>query len=220
MNLLDRFQQTISTEETICKKLAKVVKAKYHPRWISDVRSMLKRGEANESEIDLVLNWLQGNHGLPFVPVVYSAKTFRQKFEKLLKLSNANRKRKITSEAREVLDRAFLILEPGEADDAIRFVQDCLDGYREYISVLNTWKPKERYRAIMTKTKLSALPPVDFVSDWIGGAWDMMKRKGVDTSGDLSGWVCGIKNKRFQSKQRKIVEEFTGNGIDWDRMLR
>lgn len=191
------------------------------PAW---ARAFLKlRNEAGPKTINAVLSWYCKNMGGEFVPVAYSAVSFRQKFSRIydamIRGNPGPEKVVINPEAEICLKEAgFPIWRGGEMKDELEFVQASLNNYENFCDALEDFYENESGDSAAVANWLRgylSAEPVTAIANWIREVhsislyWEQW-------DGSLLNWIWKPEQKLVRRRLRYAVAKFTGMPLDFD----
>jgi hypothetical protein len=192
------------------------------------------RQTATEEDILQVLQWFKSNIKDQWTPKAYSAKSFRQKFDRIEEAMNRNKSQDtpISDVARSIYKRLGDLSWKGiTGDQVLTTVQISLTNYQEFLAKLQSWevsctfmKRAEfvqvqsifRFTANFLNSNLST--DTQFVEKWIRDIHKMVTS--FDTwNGDITKQAFTVSNKRFKQQGREWATAYCGDSSRWDKLM-
>lgn len=228
---------------TAVRNKAKVHRGFSLRSWADEFRRIREVDGIDNPRIQRVLEWYIQNIRGKFVPLAFSAASFRQKF---LNIEACYERQEgpavlVSLEAKQITNKILRLRWPSTTKDQLeKSVQVCLDAYKEFLAALNIMYDTESLvkgqRAVRISTKTSAddygklknfvlhlkqkLPsPARFVEQWFNETnkriinWD-----GYD--GDLRRFEIVVTDKRFLKYGRDIASSYCGDAKRFDTLLK
>jgi hypothetical protein len=190
-------------------------------RWADEFRRL--RPHHAPDEIDSVLTWLELNLTGKFAPRVFSAQSFRSKFDRLL---DATRRSgddlegiEVTDDARKVSrNLGGLIWPKDEKRDELKAIQVSLNNYRDWLNRLRVAKVRRPDQAGLIDCLLAlGGDPLGFVETWFARlhrvAWEV-----EGWAGKLGRHVVKSDSPKFRKIVNGWLQEYLGQGEHWDRL--
>lgn len=192
-------------------------------RWAAEFCRLRKKRD--DDLIESVLAWLELHAADEWTPKVFSARSFRAKFDRLLE---AMRRAgddlegiEITEDARKVArNLGGLIWPKDEKRDELKAIQASLNNYRDWLNQLRAAKVRHPDQAGLIDCLLAlGGDPLGFVETWFAKlhrvAWEV-----EGWAGKLGRHVVKTDSPKFCKIVNEWLQEYLGQGEHWDRLER
>jgi hypothetical protein len=188
-----------------------IVKKYSERRWSQEFR--LLRTYVEDDHITKVLNWYCQNIRKPFVPLAFSAKSFRNKFPNIEQamIRDIGEEVQISEDANQITRRLLNLYWPKITPDELkRAVQLSLDNYESFLS------HDTKHFPIPIRNKLSS--PVVFVEQWFRDLHPSIV-DWQEWNGNIIKQAFHHEHKRFRARGRSWANEYCGDPSRWDRLI-
>lgn len=190
--------------------------------WTADFcrLSKLKSGD----EIEAALTWLEQHAQDEFCPKVFSASSFRHKFDKIQAAMNRGTEKwdslpevEVTIDAHKVArNLGGLIWPRAEKQDELKAIQVSLNNYRAWMNSLRETKIRCPEHAGLFECLLAlGGDPLGFVEAWFANlhrvAWEV-----EGWAGKLGRHVVKTDSLKFQKIVNGWLQEYLGQGEHWE----
>jgi len=191
--------------------------------WHRQFRKLHRDDGADKDRIKTVLNWLCKNYGKRYVPNVFSAISFRDKFlmiENVMRIDKEKRsvkKIKLTKTARIVLKEVDDLSWPkGASSQLPEVVAKSLKNYRAFLKANSELQDKLKKQTRMFASHLedSLHEPQEYIIQYLT---DIHKRiiNWESWSGNLSTYIWKVDCDYFKKQCAEISEDYSGDGMLW-----
>jgi hypothetical protein len=218
----DKLHQTINAANKLKRKSDS-------KEWIKQFRKLHKDDGATPKRIKRVLNWLCKNYGKKYVPAVFSAITFRDKFlriENVMKIDKekkAVKKVKLTKTPRAILKEVEDLSWPkGASRQLPRVIVESFGNYKRFLKINMELRDKYKKRG-KKQSRLfaehlddSLYEPQEYIVQYMTNihhniidwqAW----------SGNLSTYIWKYDCDYFDKECAQICEDYSGDSALWDK---
>jgi len=192
--------------------------------WVVDFCRLRKL--QTDAEIEHALSWLEQHAQDEFCPKVFSASSFRRKFDKIQAAMNRGTDKwdslpevEVTSDARKVSRNLGGLIWPGaEKQDELKAIQVSLDNYRVWLNSLRAAKVSHPDQIGLLDCLLAlGGDPLGFVEAWFArlhrSAWEV-----EGWAGKLGRHVVKTDSPKFQKIINGWLQEYLGQGEHWERL--
>jgi hypothetical protein len=228
-----------------CQRLLEYLPAKKRKRsvpksWPNQIRLMRESDQIEEDQITMALDWYAKNHTDQWTPKCHTAKSFRDKFHRLLDAIDRTKSDSkpdvvISEEAKKITERLLTKNWPGDCDDnLIGYVQISLDAYDLFRSkVHNLFKEvssdelservermkNDRFKSLLNHV-IESLPQTShFVEKWFESVWSRIVNW-PDWSGKLQPFVFRIDSPVFTKQLGQIFSDYGRQSTEVHKFIR
>lgn len=208
--------------------------------WPDHIRLMRESDQIKEDKIQNVLEWYSKNHQDKWTPKCYTAKSFRDKFHRLLDAiartdGDKNLDIEVSQEAQKITDRLLNKNWPNDCDDNLSAcVQISLDAYNLFRSnihkvldqVANTELPdrlnrmkNERFGNLLNHVIQSLPQSNHFVEQWFESVWTRIINW-TGWNGKLHSFNFRIDSPDFLKQLGKIFAEYGRPAKEVNELIR
>lgn len=187
-------------------------------RWRVHFRRLRQQDEIPKERIQTVLGWYCGHIGEEFVPLAYSADSFRSKF---IRIEQAMKREfgdvTVSPTARKIVERLEQLSWPkGSKSQLPKVVQLSLEGYRSFRKSLRG----NNDDSTLSRFILRRLPSSEvFVREWMEDVHRQVAGW-ADWNGRLNSFVVGPEQSGLHLKCYGLAEEYCGDSDRWNRLFR
>jgi hypothetical protein len=142
--------------------------------WARHIRLLVERDRVSIEGVDLILNWLEDHLHDKYTPRVFSAASFRSKFDRLweaMRRCDSDQVVAISPEIESLCNRLGLIWPQDEKEHEKTFAQKCYENYTEIASMIRKTSTNKKVSARLRglcKWINQAMPPARvFAENWL-----------------------------------------------------
>jgi DNA-binding MarR family transcriptional regulator len=228
-----------------CDKLQKTLPPKKRKQsipktWPNQFRLIREQDQIEKDEIQKVLNWYAENWKDKWTPKCYTAKAFREKFQRIKdaierKEPNQKLEIQISSEAESITNRLLSKnWKANQNDNLSGCVQMSLkryEGFRQQLnqalSHVNSQSVSERseklknnrFKALLNHV-IQSLPQTNhFVEQWFESVWNRLNNWD-GWNGRLESFIFKVDSQQFQNQLAQIFEQYGRSSTELEEFMK